>query len=91
MRLRNASAQKVNRTFKFTNLPLIASGFTVFATLLPHEGRDHLTSEGIQVFNADVTSDKDVADLLSSINSLSHGRLDILVNNAYRSPSGPKL
>lgn len=87
MHLRNASAQKVNRTFDFTSLPLIASGFTVFATLLPHEERDHLTSEGIQVFNADVTSDKEVADLLSTINGISHGRLDMLVNNAYtRSP-----
>lgn len=55
----------------------------MFATLLPHEGREHLTNEGIQVFNADVTSDKEVAELLSTIDSISHGKLDMLVNNAY--------
>lgn len=90
MHLLNASVQKVNSTSGSTSLQLIASGFTVFATLLPHEGRDHLSSEGIQVFNADVTSDKEVADLLSTITSISHGRLDMLVNNAYTRSSRSK-
>ncbi|CRG92460.1 hypothetical protein PISL3812_09520 [Talaromyces islandicus] len=58
------------------------SGFTVFATLLPHEGRLHLTDRGIHVFDANVTSDKDTEELLGKVQSISKGRLDVLVNNA---------
>ena len=84
MRLQNASVGKVCSPTEYqARIRLIALGFTVFATILPHEARDHLTKEDIQVFNADVTSDKEIADLFSTIENISHGKLDVLVNNAY--------
>ncbi|KAI1083645.1 short chain dehydrogenase [Whalleya microplaca] len=57
-------------------------GYTVFATLLPHESRDHLTDSGVQAFSADVTNDSDVNNLHEAITAITHGRLDILVNCA---------
>ncbi|RAK98999.1 SDR family oxidoreductase [Aspergillus ibericus CBS 121593] len=57
-------------------------GYTVFATLLPHEGRQHLTDRGIYVFDANVTSDKDTEVLREKVEYISGGRLDVLVNNA---------
>ncbi|KAL3459591.1 short chain dehydrogenase [Aspergillus heterothallicus] len=57
-------------------------GYVVFATLLPHEARGHLTQIGITVVNADVTSDEDIRSLRDLISATSGGRLDILVNNA---------
>ncbi|KAK3936137.1 hypothetical protein QBC46DRAFT_357698 [Diplogelasinospora grovesii] len=58
-------------------------GYTVFATLLPHEPRDHLTSEsGIHAVSADVTSDSDIQNLRDEISKVTGGRLDVLVNCA---------
>lgn len=59
------------------------AGLTVIATLLPHEDRQHLVDDGIHVFNADVTSDKQTEELLQIVVVLTGGRLDALVNNAY--------
>lgn len=59
------------------------AGLTVFATLLPHEDRQHLVDNGILVFNADVTSGKQTEGLLHVVEELTGGRLDALVNNAY--------
>lgn len=57
-------------------------GFDVFATLLPHEPREHLTSTGIYTFTADVTKDEDIALLEKTISSQTNGGLDVLVNCA---------
>ncbi|KAL2802552.1 hypothetical protein BJX63DRAFT_425991 [Aspergillus granulosus] len=57
-------------------------GYVVFATLLPHEPRDHLMQNGITVVSADVTSDEDIRSLRDLVSDTTGGRLDILVNNA---------
>ncbi|KAI3322743.1 short chain dehydrogenase [Xylariaceae sp. AK1471] len=57
-------------------------GYTVFATLLPHEPRDHLTDAGIHAYSADVTVDGEIHDLRESITAITQGRLDVLVNCA---------
>ncbi|MCJ1341999.1 RNA elimination defective protein Red1 [Peltigera leucophlebia] len=59
-----------------------AKGFTVFATLLPHESRKHLLQHNIHVFDADVTKDEDTSALKKQVEAVTQGRLDILVNNA---------
>jgi hypothetical protein len=58
------------------------SEFEVFATLLPHESRKHLSDTGYHVFSSDVTSDEDAARLVSEIDLITKGNLDVLVNNA---------
>ena len=58
-------------------------GYAVIATLLPHESQDHLKKLGAHVFVSDVTSDADCALLRESVKSLAHGKLDVLINNAY--------
>lgn len=64
-------------------LVLICSiDFTVFATLLPHESREHLLQHNIHVFNADVTNDEDTGALKKQVEAATQGRLDVLVNNA---------
>ena len=84
IRLQNASVGKVCSSTKYqARIRLIALGFTVFATILPYEARHHLIKKDIQVFNADVTSDKKIADLFSTIENISHERLNILINNTY--------
>ncbi|KAA8644343.1 uncharacterized protein ATNIH1004_008544 [Aspergillus tanneri] len=59
-----------------------SGGYTVIATLLPHEPQDHLKKLGVHVFVADVTSDVECKSLLESTKELTGGRLDVLVNNA---------
>jgi NAD(P)-dependent dehydrogenase (short-subunit alcohol dehydrogenase family) len=61
---------------------LISPGYAVFATLLPHEPREHLTNFGVQVFSADVTSDTEIEKLQETISNITDGRLDVLVNCA---------
>ncbi|KAH8427719.1 RNA elimination defective protein Red1 [Aspergillus melleus] len=60
----------------------IAGGYTVIATLLPHEARDHLEDLGVHVFVSDVTSDSQCESLFESIRDLTQGKLDVLINNA---------
>ncbi|KAF2799618.1 short chain dehydrogenase [Melanomma pulvis-pyrius CBS 109.77] len=59
-----------------------SKGYTVIATLLAHEPREHLTECGIHVFTADVTKDADIEKLRVEVSSITNNRLDILVNNA---------
>ncbi|KAJ5635343.1 short chain dehydrogenase [Penicillium longicatenatum] len=54
----------------------------VIATLLPHENEDHLVSRGVHVTRTDVTSDVSVEKLKETIQKLTGGKLDILINNA---------
>lgn len=58
------------------------SGYTVISTLLPHESDDHLLAKGIKVTRTDVTSEESVLELKSFTESLTNGKLDILINNA---------
>ncbi|ROT38904.1 NAD(P)-binding protein [Sodiomyces alkalinus F11] len=57
-------------------------GLHAIATVLPQESSDHLTNAGITVFPLDVTAEKSVEDLKASINKLTGGHLDVLVNCA---------
>ncbi|KAI9653649.1 MAG: putative secondary metabolism biosynthetic enzyme [Bathelium mastoideum] len=57
-------------------------GFSVIATLLPGEERSHLKHAGCFVHDVDVSSDASVAALQSFVRDLTHGYLDVLVNNA---------
>ncbi|KAI1129656.1 short chain dehydrogenase [Nemania abortiva] len=61
---------------------LAATGFTVIATLLPHESRDHLEHTGIQVINLDVTKEEQMLPFRDKVEAITKGKLDILVNNA---------
>ncbi|PQE17076.1 Short-chain dehydrogenase reductase SDR protein [Rutstroemia sp. NJR-2017a BBW] len=56
--------------------------YTVISTLLAHESREHLESIGVHVFTSDVTSDEDAESLRDSVEKLTGGMLDVLVNNA---------
>lgn len=57
-------------------------GVHAIATVLPHEPSDHLSEAGITFFILDVTDEKSVADLKLSVQKLTGGRLDILINCA---------
>ncbi|KAK8071474.1 short-chain dehydrogenase/reductase [Apiospora hydei] len=57
-------------------------GVHPIATVLPHENSDHLTEAGIAFFPLDVTVEKSVLELKASVQKLTGGRLDILVNCA---------
>lgn len=57
-------------------------GVHAIATVLPHESSDHLSEAGITFFILDVTDEKSVADLKLSVQTLTGGRLDILINCA---------
>ncbi|KAI1261844.1 short chain dehydrogenase [Xylariaceae sp. FL1019] len=54
--------------------------YNVFATLLPHEPREHLTEAKIHAYTSDVTKDEEVAALKESIESQVSFGLDVLVN-----------
>ncbi|KAJ5698793.1 hypothetical protein N7462_000798 [Penicillium macrosclerotiorum] len=58
-----------------------ARGFTVLATLLPSESKEHLLSVGITCFELDVTNEESVSVLRKAVEEIGD-RLDILVNNA---------
>lgn len=84
MLLLERSEQKARFSFdSLEGIVLIRSkDFTVFATLLPHESREHLVQHNIHVFNADVTNDEDTSALKKQVEEATQGRLDVLVNNA---------
>ena len=50
--------------------------------MLPNEAREHLSLQNCYVHDLDVTSDTSVQDVLSFIEHLTGGRLDVLCNNA---------
>lgn len=54
----------------------------MIATLLPSESREHLSSFCNHIFDLDITVVKSVESLAKSVNELTKGRLDVLVNNA---------
>ncbi|KAI0201479.1 hypothetical protein F4808DRAFT_425299 [Astrocystis sublimbata] len=60
----------------------VAYGYTVIATLLSHESRDHLIHDRIHVLNLDVTKKEEMLPFKNVVGRLTNGRLDILVNNA---------
>lgn len=57
-------------------------GVHPIATVLPNEASDHLEQAGISFFRLDVTVEQSVADLKTSVQKLTGGHLDILVNCA---------
>ncbi|KAI1474620.1 NAD(P)-binding protein [Daldinia eschscholtzii] len=57
-------------------------GVHAIATVLPGEASDHLLDAGITFFRLDVTIEKSVLDLKASVEKLTNGHLDILVNCA---------
>lgn len=57
-------------------------GFTVIATVLPHEDQEHLLSKQIKVSCTDVTSEDSVLELKEAVSATTNGRLDVLINNA---------
>lgn len=65
-------------------------GVNPIATVLPNESSDHLTKAGITFFVLDVTKDESVVELKAKVQSLTGGRLDILVNCAYVSHLGKR-
>ncbi|KAI4289982.1 MAG: hypothetical protein L6R35_000744 [Caloplaca aegaea] len=75
-RLGNQHASNVQPDNKRT------TGFTVIATVLPHEDQEHLLSLQIKVSCTDVTSEASVLELKETVETISKGRLDVLINNA---------
>lgn len=57
-------------------------GLTVIATLLPDEAREELELNDIICLDLDVTSAESVQMLRKTVDKLTGGRLDVLVNNA---------
>lgn len=57
-------------------------GIHAIATVLPQEASDHLANAGITFFALDVTVEKSIGDLKASVQKLTGGHLDILVNCA---------
>ncbi|KAK8024079.1 hypothetical protein PG993_012145 [Apiospora rasikravindrae] len=57
-------------------------GLHAIATVLPTESSDHLSEPGITCFKLDLTVEQSILDLKQSIQDLTGGRLDVLVNNA---------
>ncbi|KAI1119034.1 hypothetical protein F5Y14DRAFT_460379 [Nemania sp. NC0429] len=57
-------------------------GVHAIATVLPKEASDHLSAAGITFFPLDVTSEQSIVELKTSVQKLTDGCLDILVNCA---------
>ena len=57
-------------------------GLTVIAILLPDEAREELQLNNLICLDLDVTSEESVQMLRKSVDNLTGGRLDVLVNNA---------
>ncbi|KAI8951137.1 hypothetical protein F4801DRAFT_545701 [Xylaria longipes] len=57
-------------------------GLHAIATVLPNEASDHLSEKGITFFPLDVTIEESVKNLEASVQELTGGYLDILVNCA---------
>lgn len=54
----------------------------MFATARSLKTLDNLSAAGIEVFTLDVTSQESIDALKAEITSLTHGKLDVLYNNA---------
>ncbi|RAK75028.1 NAD(P)-binding protein [Aspergillus fijiensis CBS 313.89] len=67
--------------------PDVYRGYTVIATLLPHEDDTHLTARNVKIYRVDGTSEKSVKELHTAPETHANGRLDILINNAYTMPA----
>lgn len=57
-------------------------GIHAIATVLPQEASGHLSEAGITFFPLDVTVEKSIEELKASVEKLTGGRLDILINCA---------
>ncbi|KAI1771741.1 hypothetical protein F4818DRAFT_428916 [Hypoxylon cercidicola] len=57
-------------------------GIHAIATVLPQESSAHLSEAGITFFQLDVTDEKSVQALKASVEKLTGGRLDVLINCA---------
>ncbi|KAL9622079.1 MAG: hypothetical protein Q9160_003578 [Pyrenula sp. 1 TL-2023] len=57
-------------------------GVHAIATVLPNEASDHLSSAGITFFALDVTDEQSIVALKASVQKVTGGRLDVLVNCA---------
>jgi 1-acylglycerone phosphate reductase len=57
-------------------------GVHPIATVLPSESSEHLDQAGIDWFPLDVTVEDSVIELKQSVDRLTGGLLDVLVNNA---------
>lgn len=55
---------------------------SVIATLLPHEGRDHLDHPQIHVLDLNVTKEEEMVPFKKQVDAITGGKLDVLVNNA---------
>ncbi|KAI6262081.1 RNA elimination defective protein Red1 [Pyricularia oryzae] len=60
----------------------VQNGFIVIATLLPHESRTHLEHAKIHVVDLDVTKEDQMIPFKSTLEEITGGTLDVLVNNA---------
>lgn len=60
----------------------VASGLSVIATLLPHEGRKHLDHPQIHVLDLNVTKEEEMLPFKKQVEAITAGKLDVLVNNA---------
>ena len=58
------------------------AGLRVFATARNAAVLEDLADRGIETFSLDVTSLKDIRQIRETIDRLTGGKLDILVNNA---------
>lgn len=63
-------------------LEFAAQGCRVFATARSLKALNNLSAAGIEVFTLDVTSQESIDALKVEITSLTHGKLDVLYNNA---------
>ena len=63
-------------------LEFAAQGCRVFATARSLKTLGNLSAAGIEVFTLDVTSQESIDALKAGITSLTHGKLDVLYNNA---------
>lgn len=60
----------------------VASGLSVIATLLPHEEQKHLDNPKIYVLHLDVTQEEQMLPFKKEVDTITAGKLDVLVNNA---------
>lgn len=60
----------------------VQNGFIVIATMLPHESRTHLEHAKIHVVDLDVTKEDQMIPFKSTLEEITGGTLDVLVNNA---------
>ncbi|KAF3087836.1 hypothetical protein TWF569_002847 [Orbilia oligospora] len=66
-------------------------GYRVFATARRTETLEPLSKLGIELLSLDVTKPESIASCKSQVESLTNGKLDILINNAGRNYTMPAL